>query len=197
MARVRRARGKGSPLRIDVDSFQTLVHSESCQHHRPPVPTLVHRCPRSVRQKLAQPVVDHITLLDFVLISAYCVAKLDIVHQNVRTKAKRLHSNLACVHSVPTLWAALYSMACGMGQRWKQPKKIKTRVTSKTLLLSHSRVWKGLPFLMEEPRRPFLDLRVCSLRLTSTRVPRLRRLTLALHSLGPTTKGTDQRNALA
>ena len=45
-------------------------------------------------------------------------------------------------------------------QRSKKRKKLKTRMKSKTLLLSQPRVWKGLPFLMEEPRRPFLDSRV-------------------------------------
>ena len=44
----------------------------------------VLRCPTSVRVRLAQLVVD--TLLVFVLISACCVDKLDIVHQNVPTK---------------------------------------------------------------------------------------------------------------
>ena len=39
--------------------------------------------------KLAQLVVDHITLLVFVLISAWCVDKWDIVLQNVPTKEIR------------------------------------------------------------------------------------------------------------
>ena len=42
------------------------------QNHRPHVPSLVVRCPRSVRLRLAQLVVDHITLLVFVLTSACC-----------------------------------------------------------------------------------------------------------------------------
>ena len=58
----------------------------SCQNHTPHVPNLVLRCPRSVRLRLAQLVVDHITLLVFVQISACCVDKLDIVHQNGPTK---------------------------------------------------------------------------------------------------------------
>ena len=75
----RRARGKGNHLRRKVESLQTfMVHLASCQNHRPHVPSLVLRCPRSVRQKLAQLVVDHITLLVFVLISACCVDKSEI-----------------------------------------------------------------------------------------------------------------------
>ena len=87
-----RRAGKGSLLRMEVESFQALVNLESCQNHRHHCPSLVHQCPRSGRPKLAQPVVYHITLFDFVLISACCVANLDIVHQNVPTKETRLHS---------------------------------------------------------------------------------------------------------
>ena len=84
--RARRARGMDILLRTRVDSCQTSVHLESCLNHRFYAQNLVHRCPRSVRQKLAHPVM----LLGFVLISACCVAKLGIVHQNVPTKEKRL-----------------------------------------------------------------------------------------------------------
>ena len=48
--------------------------------------------------------VDHITLFVFVLISACCVDKWDIVLQNVPTKVNRLLSHLENVHLVPTLW---------------------------------------------------------------------------------------------
>ena len=93
------------------------------KNHRP----LVHHRPRSVRRKLAQLVVDHITLLGCVLISACCVAKLGIVHQSVPPKAQRLLSHLGSVHLVPTLWALQRSMPCVMVQRSKKTKKIKTR----------------------------------------------------------------------
>ena len=86
VAKARRARGKGNHLCRKVESRQTLVHKASCQKHRPHVPSLVLRCPRSVRLKLAQLVVDHITLLVFVLISACCVDKSDIVHHNVPSR---------------------------------------------------------------------------------------------------------------
>ena len=118
---------------------------------------LVLRCPRSVRLRLAQLVVDHITLLVFVLISACCVDKLDIVHQNVPTKEKRLHFHLANGHLVPMPWVVQCPMHRVLVQLSKKPNKIKTRMTSKTLLRFQSRVWRGSPFLMEEPRRPFLD----------------------------------------
>ena len=55
-------------LKTRVESLRTLVHLES--------QNLVHLCPRSARQKLAQLVVDHITLLGFVQIRACCAAKL-------------------------------------------------------------------------------------------------------------------------
>ena len=90
VAWARRARGRETLLRTEVESFQTLVHLVSCQNHRPHVQSLVHRCARSVLPKLAQLVVDHTTLLGFVLISACCVAMLGIVHQNVPTKEQRL-----------------------------------------------------------------------------------------------------------
>ena len=54
--------------------------------------------------------VDHTTLLVFVLISACCVDKLDIVHQNVPTKDKWLHFQLANGHLVPMLWVVQCSM---------------------------------------------------------------------------------------
>ena len=72
VAKATKARGKGNPLRRRVESRQTWVHLASCQNHRPHVPSLVLRCPRSVRLRLAQLVVDHITLLVFVLICACC-----------------------------------------------------------------------------------------------------------------------------
>ena len=91
VAKARKVRGKGIPLRRMVESRQTWVHLASCPNHRPHVPSLVLQCPRSVRLRLAQLVVDHITLFVFVLISACCVDKLDIAHHNVPTKEKRLH----------------------------------------------------------------------------------------------------------
>ena len=51
------------------------------------------------------------------------------------------------------------------------------------MLLSQSRVWKGLPFLMEEPRRSLLDSRVFKKWWINTRVQRLRRQMLTLRSL--------------
>ena len=56
--------------------------------------SLVLRCPRSVRLRLVQHVVDHITLFVSVLTSACCVDKWDIVLQNVPTKGNRLLSYL-------------------------------------------------------------------------------------------------------
>ena len=75
MAKARRVRGKEIPRRRRVESRQTLEHLAFCQKHRAHVSSLVLRCPRSVRLRL---VVDHITLLVFVLISACCVDKWDI-----------------------------------------------------------------------------------------------------------------------
>ena len=95
-----------------MENVQTLEHLESCQNHTPHVQSLVHRRQKSVRPKLAQLVVDYITLLDFVLISACCVAKLSIVHQNVSTKKRLLQGHLASVHLVPTLWAVPCSVPC-------------------------------------------------------------------------------------
>ena len=65
--------------------------------------------------------------------------------------------HLANGHLVPMLWAVQCSMPCVVVQLPEKPNKINTRMTSKTVLLSQSRVWRGLPFLMEKPRRPFLD----------------------------------------
>ena len=87
-ARARRARRKERLLSAVVASLKTLVHLESCQRHQPHVRNLVHQCTRNVRQKLARLVVDHITLLGFVLISACCVAELGIMRQHVPTKGK-------------------------------------------------------------------------------------------------------------
>ena len=69
---------------------------------------------------------------------------------------KRPHFHLANGHLVPVLWVVQCSMPHVMVQLSKKPNKIKTRMTSKTLLRLQSRVWRGSPFLMEEPRRPFL-----------------------------------------
>ena len=114
------------------------------------------RCPRSVRLKLAQLMVDHITLLVFVLISACCVDKWDIVLQNVQ-KEKRPPFHLENVRLVPMLQVAQCSIPLVMVRLSKKANKIKPRVPSKTLLRFQSRVWRGSQFLMEEPWRPFLD----------------------------------------
>ena len=98
-----RVRGKENPLLRKVENRRARVHLAFCQNHRPHVLGLVLRCPRSVRLKLAQLVVDHITLLVFVLISACCVDKWSIVHQNVPTKRKRLPFHLENVRVVPML----------------------------------------------------------------------------------------------
>ena len=86
VARAGRVRGKDNPLPRKVENRQAWVHLAFCQNHRLHVPSVVLRCPRSVRLRLAQLVVDHITLLVFVLISACSIDKLDIVHRNVPTK---------------------------------------------------------------------------------------------------------------
>ena len=61
--------------RVSKPSWYTWHLAKTTDPH---VPSLVLRCPRSGRQKLAQLVVDHITLLVVVLISACCVDKLEI-----------------------------------------------------------------------------------------------------------------------
>ena len=99
----KKGKRKGNTSSHKGGTFQTLVHLESCQNHRPHVQSFAHRRPRSVRLKLAQLVVDNIALLGFVLISACCVAKFDILHQDVPTKEKRLPFHMANVHLVHTL----------------------------------------------------------------------------------------------
>ena len=100
-----------------------------------------------LREGIDQPVGHSITLLAcvFVLISACCVDKWDIVHQNVQTTEKRLHFHLANGHLVHMLRAVQCSMRRVMVQLSNKPNKIKTRMTSKTLLRSQSRVWRDLP----------------------------------------------------
>ena len=72
------SRGKGkkgkkeNPLLRKVESRQAWAHLAFCQNHRTHVSSLVLRCPRSVRLRLVQLVLDHITLLVFVLVSACC-----------------------------------------------------------------------------------------------------------------------------
>ena len=78
-------KGKENPLLRKVENRQVWVHRAFCPKHRAHVSSLVLRCPRSVRLRLVQ-----LTLLVFVLISACCVDKWDIVLQNVRTKGNRL-----------------------------------------------------------------------------------------------------------
>ena len=70
----RKVRGKENLFLRKVENRQAWVHLAFGQNHKPHVPSLVLRCPRSVRLRLAQLVVDHITLHVFVLISACCVS---------------------------------------------------------------------------------------------------------------------------
>ena len=125
--------------------------------HSPHVLSLVLRCPRSVRLKLSQLVVDHITLFIFVLISACCVDRLDIVLQNVPAKENDcLFTWKTCVW-YPCSGRVQCSILRVMVLLSEKSNKIKTRKTSKTLLRFQSRVWRFSSFLTEEPRRPFLD----------------------------------------
>ena len=86
VAKARRARGKENPLLRKVENRQDWVHQDFCRNHRHHVQSLGLQCPRNVRLKLVCLVVGHIMLLVFVLISACCVGKLDIVLPNVPTK---------------------------------------------------------------------------------------------------------------
>ena len=69
-----------SPLLRKVENRQVWVHLAFCQKHRAHLSTLVLRCPRSVRLRLVQLVVDHIMLLVSVLISACSVSSWRIRH---------------------------------------------------------------------------------------------------------------------
>ena len=94
MTKARWARGKESPLLRKVENRQVWVLLAFCQ-------------------KLVQLVVGHITLLGFVLISACCVAKLDIVQQNVPTKETRLHfSHGKRVFGTDALGCAVFDSQC-------------------------------------------------------------------------------------
>ena len=139
-----------------VANRQVWVHLAFCQKHRAHVSSLVLRCPRSVRLRLVQLVVDHIMLLVSVLISACCVDKWDIVLQNVPTKGNRLLSHLENVHLAPVLWVVQCSIPSVMVLLSKKLNKIKTRITLKILWRFQTRVWRDSPFLTEEPRRQFL-----------------------------------------
>ena len=110
VAKARKARGKGNPLHRKWKVANPWYTWHLANNHRPHVPSLVLRCPRSVRLRLAQLVVDHITLLVLVLISACCVDKLDIVHQNVPKR------NNDCIFTWQTgiwyLWSGLCGVRC-------------------------------------------------------------------------------------
>ena len=58
---------------------------------------------------------------------------------------------------VPMFWVVLCSIPRVTGQRSKKLNKVKTKGTLKPLLRFQSSGWRGLQFLTEEPRRPFLD----------------------------------------
>ena len=161
-----KSRGKGKKGKREilfaekVESRQTLVHLTSCQNHRPHVPGLVFRCPRSVRRRSAQLMVDHITLLVFVLISACCVDKLDIMNQNIPTgeatalsPGKRAFGTCAfgcAVFDAPCYGATVEETEQDQDENDIEDfvafsiKSLETRMTSKTLLLHQSRVRKGL-----------------------------------------------------
>ena len=95
---------KGNPPLRKVENRQVWVYRAFCQEHRVHVSSLVLRCPRIILTEAGATVEDHFTLLVFVLISACCVDKWDIVLQNVPTKGNRLLSHLENMHLVPVLW---------------------------------------------------------------------------------------------
>ena len=119
----KKVRGKENPFLRKVENRQAWVHLAFCPNHRTHVSSLVLRCLRSVRAKLAQLVVDHITLFVFVLISGCCVDKCDIVLQNVPTKGNRRLPHLENVHLVP--WVVQCSIPRVMVQLSKKSNKIK------------------------------------------------------------------------
>ena len=87
-----------------------------------------------VRLKLAQLVVDHITLLVFVL-------------QHVPTKETRVLFLQENVRLAPMLWGVQCSIHHVMVGLSKKSNKIKTRRTSKILLRFQSRVWREVAIL--------------------------------------------------
>ena len=92
-----KSRGKGN-------TGKTKGRSSSQKSGKlPRVPSLVLRCPGSIRLKLVRLVVVHITLLAFVLVSACCVDKWDIVRQSVaKGKATAFSSGKRAFG--PVLW---------------------------------------------------------------------------------------------
>ena len=121
---------EGQEERKDFSVQGWNVSKLRCIGDLPKTPTSRSEPPPPMSQKRPTEtlVVDHITLLGFVLISPCCVAKLGIVHQSVPAKAKRLlftwqtciwyfRSGLCCMQCVTVLTAWRQS---------KTPKKINT-----------------------------------------------------------------------
>ena len=108
----RRVRGKENPRLRKVDNRQGWAHLAFCHNHRPHVLSLVLRCPRSVRVKLAQLVVDHFTLPVFVLISTCCVDKWDIVLQNVPKEKATAFSSGKRAFGTYALGCAVFDSPC-------------------------------------------------------------------------------------
>ena len=157
MAKARRARGKESPLLREVENRQVWVHLAFCEKHRAHVPSLVLRCPRSVRLKLVQLVVDHIMLLVSVLISACCVDKGDIVLQNVPTKGNRLLSHLENVHLVPMLWVVQCSTPSVMVPLSKKIEQDQDEEDIEDFFALSIKSLEGFAILDGGARRQFLD----------------------------------------
>ena len=130
---------------------------------RPHVPSTVLRCPpRSVRLRLAQLVLDHITLLVFVLISVCCVDKLDIVHQKFPTKEKRLHFHLS---NGDALGCAVFDAPCH-GATVEETEQDEDDNHIENFVAFPIRVWKVLSFLMGEPY--FIFVKRCQNTSTNT-----------------------------
>ena len=120
------------------------------EKHRAHVSSLV---PRSVRLRLVQLVVDHITLFVSVLISACCVDKWDTVLQNVPTKGNRLLSHLENVH---LLGCAVFDSQC-FSATVEEIGQDQDEEDIEDFVAFSIKGLEGSPFLTVEPRRQFLD----------------------------------------
>ena len=152
-------------------------------NHRPHVSSLVLRCPRSVRLRLAQPVVDHIMLLVFVLVSACCVDKLDIVHQHVPTKEKRLHSYLANVHLILVLWVVQCSMPLCYGATVEENEQDQDENDIEDFVAFSIKSLEEVAILDGGATKTVSGFMSIQQKRMNTRTPRLIRQMLALRSL--------------
>ena len=172
---VARARGKERLLRTSVEHLQALVHLESCQ--KPPTARSEPRPPMVKKRSTETGTTRGGPLHPPRLHPDQCMLCRQVGHRASECASQGKESPSSPgkrAFGLCALGRAVFGATC-YGATLEGIEEDRALKDIEHLAVSRSRVWKDTLILTEEPRRLFLDSRVCNQWLTETREPRVRR----------------------